>query len=415
MAHAISRLEELRSLFDPHVTAEVISEREGRLVVSPRTTGEVAGIMGCAHANKLAVEIVGAGTKRGWGNPVRADLLLETNRLAGISEHSWQDLTATVGAGTTWAAMQGTLAEHKQQVALDPLWPEKATVGGIIATNDSGALRLKYGSLRDLIIGMTIVLADGTVAKSGGKVVKNVAGYDLHKLMIGAFGTLGVITEATFRLHPIPAQTRTWTISSPIAKSAGELVMKVLDSQLSVQAMQFRADTEGYAVDVELATLPEVLTLQIEALDGLARGVDGSRGELRDESPLSATNPFKAREELFAKEGGVVLKLTMLASAIARLSEEVVRLGGSAVTQATGIMFARFNEEDALLAVPGLYARIDVGRGGSLAVLRAPDGLLPPRPALTSGAERATALMREIKQRFDPNRIVNPGRFLGGI
>ena len=101
-------------------------------------------------------------------------------------------MTCTVEAGCTWAAMQAALARHGQMVALDPLWPEKATVGGVVATNDSGCFRLKYGGLRDLIIGMTIVLADGTIAKTGGKVVKNVAGYDLHKLMTGAFGTLGV-------------------------------------------------------------------------------------------------------------------------------------------------------------------------------------------------------------------------------
>ena len=110
-----------------------------------------------------------------------------------LREHAWQDMTCTVEAGCTWAAMQAELARHGQMVALDPLWPERATVGGIVATNDSGALRLKYGGLRDLIIGMTVVLADGTIAKSGGKVVKNVAGYDLHKLMTGSFGTLGVI------------------------------------------------------------------------------------------------------------------------------------------------------------------------------------------------------------------------------
>ena len=158
------------------------------------------------------------------GNPVDADILLETTQLAGVPQHSWQDLTATFAAGTRWADMQGALAMHGQQVALDPLWPERATVGGIVATNDSGAWRLKYGSLRDLIIGMTAVLADGTTAKSGGKVVKNVAGYDLHKLMTGAYGTLGVITEVTFRLHPVCAQTRTWTFSSSLKSETGRRV-----------------------------------------------------------------------------------------------------------------------------------------------------------------------------------------------
>ncbi len=128
-------------------------------------------------------------------------------RFDRVLEHTWQDLTCTVQAGCTWQSLQDALAQHGQFVALDPLWPERATVGGIIASNDSGSLRLRYGSLRDLVIGMTVVLADGTVAQVGGKVVKNVAGYDLHKLLIGAFGTLGVITEVTFRLHAIPRHT----------------------------------------------------------------------------------------------------------------------------------------------------------------------------------------------------------------
>ncbi len=106
-----------------------------------------------------------------------------------------------------WSNMQSSLAKPGQFVALDPLWPDRATIGGIVATNDSGSLRLRYGSLRDLIIGMTIVLADGTIARSGGKVVKNVAGYDLHKLMTGAFGTLGIITEVCFR-PPLHSQAR---------------------------------------------------------------------------------------------------------------------------------------------------------------------------------------------------------------
>src|SRR5581483_2200314 len=130
-------------------------------------------------------------------------ILLSLERMHRLREHTWEDMTCSVEAGCTWAAMQAELRRHGQMVALDPLCPERATIGGIIATNDSGGLRLKYGGLRDLIIGMTVVLADGTVAKTGGKVVKNVAGYDLHKLMTGSFGTLSVIAEVNFRLHPI--------------------------------------------------------------------------------------------------------------------------------------------------------------------------------------------------------------------
>jgi glycolate oxidase FAD binding subunit len=396
----------LRSL----VGADGVSEREGKIVASPRTTEEVAAVTRYANDHKLAIEVVGAGTKRGWCEPVDAQVLLETRGLAGVRSHSWQDLTATVAAGTTWAAMQRELAVHGQFVALDPLWPEISTVGGIAATNDSGALRLKYGSLRDLIIGMTIVLADGTIAKSGGKVVKNVAGYDLHKLMTGAFGTLGVIADITFRLHPIPAETRTWTVSSANVAPIEELMMKVLGSQLSTQAMQMRAGPVGLALDIQLATVPEALSEQIATLNALAREFGIEAGSLTSK----AADAFAAREEMFA-EPGVIVKATMLASFVARHSASVVKAGGVAVTQATGIMFARFNEEDAVRALRSLYEYVEVA-GGSLTVLRAPVRPLPEWAARPWGPDdESWRLMREIKRQFDPSRSLNAGRLGGGI
>src|SRR5258707_5746105 len=132
-------------------------------------------------------------------------------RLNQVIEHAWADLTVSVDAGCTFQQLQNTLAQHGQHIAVDPLWPERATVAGMLSTNDSGTLRIRYGALRDLIIGVTIALPDGTLASSGGKVVKNVAGYDLPKLVTGALGTLGVITRAIFRLHPLPHNVRSFT------------------------------------------------------------------------------------------------------------------------------------------------------------------------------------------------------------
>jgi glycolate oxidase FAD binding subunit len=411
MTAQLNRFEDLRT----RVRADLVDEHDGKIVALPRTTEEVAAILRHADENRLTVEIVGGGTKRGWGNPVSSDLVLETSAMAGVSQYSPQDLTVTVAAGTRWSAMQRALQANGQHVALDPLWPDIATVGGIIATNDSGSLRLKYGSLRDLVIGMTIVLADGTIARTGGKVVKNVAGYDLHKLMTGAFGTLGVIAEVTFRLHPTAAQTKTWTVSSPTAEPASELLLKVLDSQLSIQAMQLRTGDEGYRLDVELATLPEVLASQLEVLDRLAESVAAKSGVNLDAVPGTDANPFAAREQLFASPGGAIVKLTMLPSRIAVVSNEVVRLGGRAVTQATGIMFARFDEDAATAAIQRLRGYVESMGDGSLTVLRASQRL-PNLPVdTTSSAVKTLPLMREIKRQFDPNRVLNPGRFLGGI
>jgi len=404
------------------VGAGSLRESAGKIVATPRTAEEIATIARFADERGLKIEIAGAGTKRGWGNPVDAEIVLETAALAGVREHSWQDLTATVGAGTTWAAMQRALAVHGQRVALDPLWPEAATVGGIIATNDSGALRLRYGSLRDLIIGMTVVLADGTIAHSGGKVVKNVAGYDLHKLMTGAFGTLGVIAEVTFRLHPVPAETRTWTVASRDAGAVGALMRKVLDSRLSTEAMQMRAGAEGYSLDVRLATLPEVCEEQVASLEGLSASAGLAPGASARHLPslsfpkgicgLPGTGDvdmFGAREALFIGDGGVIVKATMLPSSIAKLSEAVVRVGGEAVTQATGIMIARFGGEPAESALASLRGQVKGAGDGSVTVLRGPESM-----ARWGGAE-ALPLMREIKRRFDPHGTLNAGRFVGGI
>jgi len=149
-------------------------------VVEPGDEQELAVVLKLANDEGLAVIPRGGGTKLGWGNPPkRADVVLSTTRLNRVIEHAWADLTVTVEAGCTIQNLQDALARQGQRLALDPLWPQHATVGGVLATNDSGALRLRFGALRDLIIGVTLALPDGTLAKSGCKVVQNVAGYDL--------------------------------------------------------------------------------------------------------------------------------------------------------------------------------------------------------------------------------------------
>ena len=371
--------------------------------VAPANTEEVAAILRFAHENRLAVVPWGGGTKQGWGYPVTPALILETHRLNVIREHTWQDMTCTVEAGCTWTSLQSALAQHGQCVALDPLWPERATVGGIVATNDSGALRLRYGSLRDLIIGMTIVLADGTIAKTGGKVVKNVAGYDLHKLMTGAFGTLGVITSVNFRLHSIPQCTQNFTFSAPAAEPLGEWLLKLLHEQLSTLSVQLRGTAEGFHLDIQIASLPEVLQTQADLLDSLAR-VEG----LAMESATAAV--WDARQQQLAQSNDFVCKATMLPSEIALFAERVRGLGGESVTQATGIMTASFPAA-AAEQLPQLRRELEAA-GGSLMVLNQPAerkldcwGTLPD----------SLPLMREIKRRFDPEGVLNPGRFLGGI
>lgn len=384
------------------------------IAVSPADTQQIAAILAFAHANRLVTVPTCGATKLDWGNPVVPHIELCMKRLNAVREHAWQDMTCTVQAGCTWAAMQDQLREHGQMVALDALWPERASVGGIVATNDSGALRLKYGSLRDLIIGMTVVLAEGTVARSGGKVVKNVAGYDIHKLMTGSFGTLGVIAEVNFRLHPLEEHARTWTASLPEGIASPEKfrepLRELMNSQLVPSSVQMRISGKQCAVDVRLAGLPECL----EEYDARVRTIFG--GFTTTEA---APDVWSARQLLFETPDALMLKVSVLPDEICPVCAELLqwRTGNSEISivaQGTGLMMVAVSaDENAPALVDRLRERVG-SVGGSVVVLRAPAPLQGNMDVW--GPDRETMhLMRTVKRNFDPHRILNPGRFVGGI
>jgi glycolate oxidase FAD binding subunit len=389
-------------------------ETSQTIVAAPADAQQIAQVLQFANANGLTVAPAGARSKRGWGNPVSPDIELSLKRMCELREHAWQDMTCTVQAGSTWAAMEAQLRRHGQMVALDPLWPQSATVGGVVACNDSGALRLKYGGLRDLIIGMTIVRADGTIAKSGGKVVKNVAGYDIHKLMTGSFGTLGVIAEVNFRLHPFEEHARTWTASLPDGAgcaSFGVPLNALTDSQILPSSVQVRVSKSVCALDIRVAGLPECLDEYGTRIRDIFAGVALTE---------SSEGVWAARQSLFEKAEALVLKVSVLPSEICDVSAELLAWSGDAATteivaQATGLMTISINSalETAIALLRRLRARVTQS-GGSVVILQAPDSI--KRQIDIWGPDRGTLpLMQEIKRRFDPNSILNPGRFVGSI
>lgn len=354
-------------------------------IVEVQTEEEAADVLRSAQEAGHAVIPRGGGTKSDWGNPpARTDVLLSTVRLNRVLEHAWADLTVTVEAGCTIAELQRALAHHGQRLAVDPLWPEKATVGGVLSSNDTGCLRFRYGGLRDLVIGVNLALADGTLAKSGGKVVKNVAGYDLSKLVTGAFGTLGVITSATFRLHPLPKYTQTVTAAVPSLGETQQLLGKILDSHLVPAAVQVRAGGGAPQVDV--------------LFEGTQEGIGVQVDRLRTMTPVA-----EGGAEVWTRlDAGA--KISVLP---AQIAETLEGLDGYAVVEATGIGWVQSH------GLAPLRDKIEKA-GGSLVLLRPVAGMDAWGNTQNNGGG-ALPLMRSIKKHFDPRGTLNPGVFVGGI
>ena len=380
-------------------------------IVEPGTAAEVAAVLKAANAGGLAVIPRGGGTKLEWGNPPkRADLILSTVRLNQVEEHAWEDMTATVSAGCTIQQVQDALAQHRQRIALETLWPERATIGGVLAANDTGAVRLRFGGLRDLIIGATIALPDGTLAKSGGKVVKNVAGYDLPKLATGSVGTLGVITQAIFRLHPVFAATKTISFSVASAGEGNKLILAANDSPLVPTGLQLVAGSEdSVRVDARFEGVPAGIDSQLEHLKKLA----GSAREVA--APADAW-----RRESFwqGAEPALVAKFSVLPAKIEEFCEAVRAAGlrWKLAVQAYGVGWLRLeggSPQQFVAALTALRARAEAAFG-SFVVLHCPAELRQQIDPWGSAGD-ALGVMVRIKTQFDPNGTLNPGRFVGGI
>ncbi|MBV8139962.1 MAG: FAD-binding oxidoreductase [Deltaproteobacteria bacterium] len=399
----------------PAEPRDSIAGVQPNMVLEPADETNLGTALHCMDAAGLAVVPRGGGTKVAWGNrPARADVVLSTARLDRVIEHAWADLTVSVEAGCTIQNLQNALAQHGQRVAVDPLWPERATVGGVLSANDSGTLRIRYGALRDLVIGVTIALPDGTLASSGGKVVKNVAGYDLPKLLTGALGTLGVITRAIFRLHPQPRNVRSATFIARDLEMANRMMLAVQGSRLAQTGLQARFGTDaGPEIDVRFEGTDAGLAAQAEALGKLATPAI---------EVATADALWRAQEELWSSpEKAAIAKLSVLPASIADTYGRVRHLADSlgvkwsAVVQGTGLGWLRL-EGPSAAAIHRLLQTLRTeleATGGSLNLLHR----LADMPAMDAwgGVGDAFPLMLRVKQQFDTRGTLNPGRFIGGI
>jgi glycolate oxidase FAD binding subunit len=359
--------------------------------VTPADAAEVAEVL---RTTTGTVVPVGAGTKTGWAAPpTSCDLLLRTTALDRVVEHVPGDLVVVAEAGVPLATLQAQLAEHNQMLALDPPEPG-ATLGGIVSANASGPRRLRYGTARDLLIGVTVVLADGTTARSGGKVVKNVAGYDLGKLYTGAHGALGVVVSTTWRLHPLPAATGAVVVPVADAAEAGRLASLVTRSTLTPTAVELRWD-KGSG---ELVVLFESIQASVDAQSAAAIELLG--GGERVAAPPSWFGARPAR--------GVVLRLAFEPFALPRVLGALPPDSTGTASACTGVAYVSVPADTDLAALRTAIAPHD----GSAVVLSAPDDLRLDHWGPTGDS---FGLMTRVKDQFDPGRRLSPGRLLGGL
>jgi glycolate oxidase FAD binding subunit len=405
----------------PAFAGDAVDDREPSLVVEPATIEEISEVMKLASRDGIAVSPRGGGTKMGLGNPPRqVDLILSTARMDGIIEHVPGDQIVRTQAGLKLQDLQGNLAESDQMLGIDP--PEEgATVGGIVAANASGPRRLRYGTIRDLIIGIKVVLADGTVAKAGGKVVKNVAGYDLSKLFTGSLGTLGVIAEANFRLHPIRESARTVFVEVDDHRQIPEVALAFTHSSFSqfvLDALEMRWENDKGVIAALFEGIDPAVEAQSSAATELLRSHGGANVLGKDDGEefwdSFARRPWEA--------GDVALKISAPPSDLSSVLDSVLGAAGRAGVEArlsghaaTGVTFAGLSGEgDGLVDVVEEVREIRVHRGGSVVVQEAPLAI-KERLDVWGPAGDYLGLTRRVKEKFDPGYTMNPGRFLGGI
>jgi glycolate oxidase FAD binding subunit len=364
-------------------------------VVSPGDEAEVAAVLRAATEHHIAVVTRGGGTKIDWGAPpVRCDVILSTTRIEGIVDHEPADLVCVVRSGTTLAALQERLVStpgFRQRLMLDPQHGDGATLGGVVATAASGSLRTRFGTPRDLVIGAGFVLADGTVGRSGGKVVKNVAGFDIAKLLVGSLGTLAVVTEIAFRLHPLPPASRTVVLESrsvdelcAFARAVGRLQVtpSVVDLHWpeGVVVLRFDSSEEGAAVQANRVT----------------RDVGGHVLTEQDVVAMTTKPPGSAW-----RGSGVVGTLAVLPS---RVGELLTSMSGGmcdalVLRPLLGTGEVRFPTDTA----DAVRAAVR-NAGGRLAIKRGDED------GVDDGDAVAVELMRSVKRRLDPAGTLSPGR-----
>jgi glycolate oxidase FAD binding subunit len=401
-------------------------------VAEPTSVIGVSRVLALASAHGLAVAPIGGGARLAWGAPPRRlDVVLSLARLDRVLAHEPADLTLSVQCGVTLGALDTLLRPHRQFVPLDPARPHASTIGGLIATGAAGPYRARYGTMRDLLLGLTVVRADGTVVKGGGRVVKNVTGYDIPKLHVGALGTLGVVVEAHLRLHSRPAEERSWVFGFASAEAALDAALDVRDTPVVlsrcqlVTAAALRAlgepEPPAAALAVTIGSVPEAVRGQGTQVADIC----GRAGSPALEVPQADAWWQRIADVTWPEGPATHLSLRIgirpTDSVKALRAVEAVQPDGdgalrATINVATGVLHATVapiedrRVSDVVARVREALAALD----GTCVVEHAPPGALPGLD-VWGNVGPAVEAMRRLKRELDPAGVLNPGRYVGGI
>ena len=452
---SFTRLEEIVGGAHVVTDAAEIAAREvcgvlPAVIVRPADAAQIAEILRFAAAEKLAVIPTGGGTKLGIGSrPARYDIALDLSRMNRVLAYDPQDLTLGVEPGVRIEDLLRTLAEKKQFLPLAVPFSDRATIGGIVAANSSSPLRHAYGAVRDFCLGMEFVTGEGAQAKSGGRVVKNVTGYDLHKLLIGSLGTLAVITRVNFRTFPMPPAQGMFIASFSSAEAAFDFCRAISHSALTPQMAEvadpgaghliFSAETATrimpmqWSVVISAAGQPAVVERYARDLGHMAGAANATEflpiGETEQSSVFARIREFQ-RLVLEAAPDAAIFRIgalpTAMPSLLDDLSEMAKHYGAilATLTRASGIVYAALfaqpgNESSSAAtnnAVKEVFHICSLPENGARAMLEWYPSELKRMSADLWGPWRDEfALMRRVKHAFDPLNVLAPGRFAGGI
>lgn len=394
-------------------------------IVYPQTQEQLSAVVACAAKNQWAILPCGSGSKLHWGGLAQVHptsgggeiIVVSCDRLNRLIEHAVGDLTVTVEAGMKYAELQKILAQTGQFLAIDPAYPETATIGGIVATADTGSLRQRYRGVRDMLLGISFVRSDGQIAKAGGRVVKNVAGYDLMKLFTGSYGTLGIISQVTIRVYPLPQASGSVVLvgeADNIAKATQTLLSSSLTpiavDLLSTQLVKQLDLGKGIGLLVRFQSVLDSVEEQSNRLLEVGDNLGLHSSRYQDyEAELWQT--LKQQIYYPNQESKTICKIGVIPTkAVATLNQISTEIG--LIHAGSGLGELQFNS--CTLSTLLDLRRWCESQGGFLTVLAAP---LEIKQKLDVWGYNGNSLdiMRRIKQQFDPQNIFNPHRFVGGI